>query len=123
MSSLKKIALVTGGGDCPGLNAAIRAVVQTATVEYGLQVVGVPDGFKGLNENKFVNLDIYNTNGIFAKGGTILGSSNSRRPQLPQRKSSTPRVCRGTFLEKNFAPPICIRSYGRWRHENPRSHL
>ncbi len=80
MSSLKKIALVTGGGDCPGLNAAIRAVVQTATVEYGIQVLGVPDGFKGLNENKFINLDIHNTSGIFARGGTMLGSSNVDTP-------------------------------------------
>lgn len=80
MGSLKKIALVTGGGDCPGLNAAIRAVVQTATLEYGIQVLGVPDGFRGLLENKFIPLDIHNTTGIFAKGGTILGSSNVDTP-------------------------------------------
>lgn len=78
--NIKKVALLTGGGDCPGLNAAIRAVVQTAVLEYGIQVVGVPDGFKGLLENKFVPLDLYNTTGIFAKGGTILGSSNVDTP-------------------------------------------
>lgn len=77
---VKKIALLTGGGDCPGLNAAIRAVVQAATQEYGLQVVGVPDGFKGLLENKFVPLDLNNTTAILAKGGTILGSSNVDTP-------------------------------------------
>ncbi len=80
MSAIKKIALVTGGGDCPGLNAAIRAVVQTATLEYGIQVMGVPDGFRGLLENKFVPLDMNNTTGIFAKGGTMLGSSNVDTP-------------------------------------------
>lgn len=80
MSSIKKIALVTGGGDCPGLNSAIRAVVQTATLEYGIQVVGIPDGFKGLLENKFLPLDLVNTTGIFAKGGTMLGSSNVDTP-------------------------------------------
>ena len=52
-SSVKKLALLTGGGDCPGLNSAIRAVVQSAVLEYGITVVGVPDGFKGLLENKF----------------------------------------------------------------------
>lgn len=77
---IKKIALVTGGGDCPGLNSAIRAVVQTCILEYGIQVVGVPDGFKGLLENKFIPLDLENTTGIFSKGGTILGSSNVDTP-------------------------------------------
>jgi len=79
-SHVKKIAILTGGGDCPGLNAAIRSVVQTAILEYGIQVVGIPDGFKGLLENKFVPLDLMNTTGIFAKGGTILGSSNVDTP-------------------------------------------
>jgi len=77
---IKKIALVTGGGDCPGLNAAIRAVVQASILEYGISVVGIPDGFKGLLENKFIPLDLINTTGIFSKGGTILGSSNVDTP-------------------------------------------
>ncbi len=80
MKKIKKIGLVTGGGDCPGLNAAIRAVVQTAILEHGIQVAGIPDGFKGMLENKFVPLDLINTTGIFAKGGTILGSSNVDTP-------------------------------------------
>jgi len=78
--TVRKIAILTGGGDCPGLNSAIRSVVQTAILEYGIQVVGVPDGFKGLLENKFVPLDLMNTTGIFSKGGTILGSSNVDTP-------------------------------------------
>ncbi len=77
---IKKIALLTGGGDCPGLNSAIRAVVQTCILEYGIQVVGIPDGFKGLLENKFTPLDLLNTTGIFSKGGTLLGSSNVDTP-------------------------------------------
>lgn len=76
----QKLAIVTGGGDCPGLNPAIRAVVQAATLDYGWTVVGIPDGFKGLLENKFVPLDLVNTNGIFSKGGTMLGSSNVDTP-------------------------------------------
>lgn len=80
MRTIKKIALLTGGGDCPGLNSAIRAVVQTAVQGYGIQVVGIPDGFKGLLENKFVPLNLINTTGIFSKGGTILGSSNVDTP-------------------------------------------
>lgn len=80
MSSIKKVAVVTGGGDCPGLNSAIRAVVQTCILEHGISVVGIPDGFKGMLENKFVPLDLINTTGIFTKGGTILGSSNVDTP-------------------------------------------
>jgi len=80
LSAIKKIALLTGGGDCPGLNAAIRAVVQACILEHGIEVVGVPDGFKGLVENRFVPLDLVNTAGIFSRGGTILGSSNVDTP-------------------------------------------
>src|SRR4029077_8870447 len=79
-SRIKKVALLTGGGDCPGLNSAIRAVVQSCILEHGIQVVGIPDGFKGMLENKFVPLDLINTTGIFSKGGTILGSSNVDTP-------------------------------------------
>lgn len=78
--SIRKIALLTGGGDCPGLNAAIRAVVQSCVLEHSISVVGIPDGFKGLLENKFVPLDLINTVGIFSKGGTVLGSSNIDTP-------------------------------------------
>lgn len=88
LNRVKKLALLTGGGDCPGLNSAIRAVVQTATLEYGINVVGVPDGFKGLLENKFVPLDLINTTGIFSKGGTMLGSSNVDTPfRVPTTKN------------------------------------
>lgn len=88
MTPPKKIALLTGGGDCPGLNSAIRAVVQAAVQQYGIQVVGIPDGFKGLLDNKFVPLDLVNTTGIFAKGGTILGSSNIDTPfRVPAMKN------------------------------------
>lgn len=76
----KKLAVLTGGGDCPGLNPAIRAVVQVAILQHNMTVVGIPDGFKGLLENRFVTLDIENTTGIFSKGGTILGSSNIDTP-------------------------------------------
>ena len=76
---MKKIALLTGGGDCPGLNSVIRSVVQTAS-KYHLNIVGIPDGFKGLLENKFVPLDLNETTGIFSKGGTILGTSNIDTP-------------------------------------------
>ena len=96
---IKKIALLTGGGDCPGLNSAIRAVVQSCILEHKIQVVGIPDGFKGLLENKFVSLDLLNTTGILSKGGTILGSSNIDTPfRVPVIKDGKKKTL--NFMEK-----------------------
>ncbi len=80
MPDTGKIAVLTGGGDCPGLNAALRALVQACVLRHGIEVIGVRDGFKGLTENRFVPLDLDRTAGIFARGGTILGSSNVDTP-------------------------------------------
>lgn len=73
---IKKIALLTGGGDCPGLNAVIRAVTRTAILQYGMEVIGYKFGYRGLYNNDFVNLDLNTVSGILHKGGTILYSSN-----------------------------------------------
>lgn len=80
MENIKKIGVLTGGGDCPGLNAVIRAVTKAAINEYGLEVVGFQDGFKGLVTNNYVKLDIKAVSGIGHTGGTILGSSNRDDP-------------------------------------------
>ncbi len=76
MNQIKKIALLTGGGDCPGLNAVIRAVTKTAILEYGYEVIGYRFGYRGLYNNDYVNLDINAVDNILHKGGTILWSSN-----------------------------------------------
>ncbi len=76
MNQVKKIALLTGGGDCPGLNAVIRAVTKTAILEYGYEVIGYRFGYRGLYNNHYINLDIDTVDGILHKGGTILWSSN-----------------------------------------------
>lgn len=73
---VKKIALLTGGGDCPGLNAVIRAVTRTAIIKYGYEVIGYKYGYKGLYNNDIVPLDVHTVSGILHKGGTILYSSN-----------------------------------------------
>jgi ATP-dependent phosphofructokinase / diphosphate-dependent phosphofructokinase len=73
---IKKIALLTGGGDCPGLNAVIRAVTRTAILKYGYEVIGYKYGYKGLYNNDIVPLDLSSVSGILHKGGTILYSSN-----------------------------------------------
>ena len=73
---IKRIGILTGGGDCPGLNPVIRAVVKTAIEKYGMTVVGFKNGYKGLYNNETVELTLENTSGIIHKGGTILFSSN-----------------------------------------------
>ena len=73
---VKKIALLTGGGDCPGLNAVIRAVTRTAILNYGYEVVGYKFGYRGLYNNDFISLTLESVSGILSRGGTILYSSN-----------------------------------------------
>lgn len=73
---IKKIALLTGGGDCPGLNAVIRAVTRTAILNYGYEVIGYKFGYRGLYNNDFIPLTLETVSGILHKGGTILFSSN-----------------------------------------------
>ncbi|MDM7922726.1 MAG: ATP-dependent 6-phosphofructokinase [Pyrinomonadaceae bacterium] len=73
----KQIGILTGGGDAPGLNAVIRAVVRTATGEFGMKVIGIEDSFEGiLGETQTVKLTKKSVSGILPRGGTILGTRN-----------------------------------------------
>jgi ATP-dependent phosphofructokinase / diphosphate-dependent phosphofructokinase len=72
-----RIGVLTGGGDCPGLNAVIRAVVRKGSEVYGHEFVGFRDGWKGPLENNTITLDVGTTRGILPRGGTILGSSRT----------------------------------------------
>ena len=77
---IRRIAILTGGGDCPGLNAVIRAVAKTAMYDYGIDVYGIQDGFHGLIFRNSAKLDPMDVSGILDRGGTILGSSNKDNP-------------------------------------------
>ena len=79
-ANLKRIGILTGGGDCPGLNAVIRAVSKTAIYDYGIEVIGIDDGFLGLIENRMKPLGIKDVTNILTTGGTILGTSNKANP-------------------------------------------
>lgn len=76
---MKRIGVLTGGGDCPGLNAVLRAIVKTAD-DLELEVVGFRDGFRGVVMNEWASLTPEKVVGILIKGGTILGSSNRDDP-------------------------------------------
>jgi 6-phosphofructokinase 1 len=75
---IKRIGILTAGGDSPGLNAAIRGVGKAAHGYYGMEVVGFRDGFRGLVENKRIDLDHNALSGILTLGGTILGTSRDK---------------------------------------------
>ena len=81
MSGLNRIGLLTAGGDCPGLNAVIRAVAKTAMNRYGLEVVGIEDGFLGLIQNRMRPLTNESVSNILTLGGTILGTNNRVEPR------------------------------------------
>jgi 6-phosphofructokinase 1 len=76
---IKRIGILTGGGDCPGLNAVIRGVTKPA-LDHGLKVFGILDGFEGLVTGKGIELYDKDVSGILSRGGTILGSSNKGDP-------------------------------------------
>lgn len=80
MSSSKRIGILTGGGDCPGLNGVIRAVTLHARETYGWEVVGIRNGFEGLYEEEFIELNHATVRELLPRGGTMLGSSNRANP-------------------------------------------
>lgn len=80
MSKIKRVGILTGGGDCPGLNAVIRAVAKSLITHHNIEVIGIEDGFEGIVENRTRPLHYDNVSGILQVGGTILGTSNTANP-------------------------------------------
>ena len=78
--TLKRVGILTGGGDCSGLNAVIRAVTRAAVIQHGAEVVGIENGFEGLVTGKTQKLTTGNTKDILTLGGTILGTTNKGNP-------------------------------------------
>ena len=74
-----RLAVLTGGGDCPGLNAVIRAVVKTA-LKNGYEIYGIENGFNGLITGTMKLMDYASVSGILPRGGTILGTTNRDNP-------------------------------------------
>jgi len=98
MKEIRRIGLLTGGGDCPGLNAVIRAVVKTAILKYDYQVTGIEDGFDGLlKKGKTRQLILKDVAGIIGKGGTILGTTNRGNPFEYKKK------VRGKWVEADVS--------------------
>ncbi len=81
-TEMKRIGILTGGGDCPGLNPVIRAVVRKGLLE-GFETIGIKNGWKGLIENDTMPLNLDSVSGILPKGGTILGTSRTNPYKKP----------------------------------------
>jgi ATP-dependent phosphofructokinase / diphosphate-dependent phosphofructokinase len=88
-----RIGLLTGGGDCPGLNAVIRAVVRKGIGAYNDELIGFYDGWRGVLEDSFEPLTIESTRGILPRGGTVLGSSRTN----PYKRDDGVELVRKTF--------------------------
>lgn len=111
----KRIGILTAGGDCPGLNAAIRGVGKTAIVKYGMEVIGISSGFLGLINKDYVNLSESQLSGILTLGGTILGTSREK----PFKKTahdlnfvSKPKLIIKNYKELDLDCVVCIGGNG-----------
>jgi 6-phosphofructokinase 1 len=98
-----KVAILTGGGDCPGLNAVIRAVVRRGE-QHGFEFVGVRDGWRGLLENNHFRLNREAVSGILHLGGTILGTSRTN----PFKKPDGPRQVLQTIADNHIGAVVAI---------------
>jgi len=87
MANIKRIAVFTSGGDAPGMNAAIRAVVR-ASLHHGLEVVGVKQGYKGMISGDFIPLSTIDVANIIQRGGTILGTARSKEFMTPEGRQT-----------------------------------
>ena len=104
---MKRIGVLTGGGDCPGLNGAIRGVVRSAIGGLGWEVVGFRNGWRGVMDGDILELSTESVRGILHRGGTILGSSGTD----PYHESGIDRV-RATFEELRIEGMIAIGGEG-----------
>jgi ATP-dependent phosphofructokinase / diphosphate-dependent phosphofructokinase len=99
-----KVAMLTGGGDCPGLNAVMRAVVRKGEKVYGDQLVGLRDGWRGAVEGQLLDLSIESFRGTLPRGGTILGSSRTN----PYKLDGGPEAVKATLADNGIEALVAI---------------
>ncbi|HUX67110.1 MAG TPA: ATP-dependent 6-phosphofructokinase [Terriglobales bacterium] len=99
-----RVGILTGGGDCPGLNAVIRAVVRKGTMYYGDSVVGFVEGWRGVLENRTMELDLDSIAGIIHRGGTLLRTSRTN----PQREPDGWERIRKSFESQRLGALVAV---------------
>lgn len=117
----KKIGILTAGGDCPGLNAAIRGVGKTAIVEYGMEVIGFNAGYSGLINNDYIELKESSLSGILTLGGTILGTSREKPFSIVKAGDDDrekPEKIKHNYREIGLDCLICIGGNGTMKTAN-----
>jgi 6-phosphofructokinase 1 len=105
------IAILTGGGDCPGLNAVIRACCVTAFQKFKVKCIGFNDGFEGLYKLQYRPLNIHDVNDILNIGGTILGTTNIGHFRLPLDKDVVAQ-CIENYKKLNLSCIVCCGGDG-----------
>lgn len=108
-----KIGILSAGGDCPGINATIRGVGKAA-ITYGMEVIGILDGFSGLIFNDYMPLDERKLSGILTLGGTILGTSREKPFKKKEGDPITdkPQLIKQNYLKMRFDCLVCIGGNG-----------
>ena len=110
-----KIGILTAGGDCPGLNAAIRGVAKTAIVTHNMKVYGISSGFLGLIENDYNQLNESDLSGILTLGGTVLGTSREKpfkEAESYRKVIDKPQLIRGNYKKIGLDCIVCIGGNG-----------
>ncbi len=114
----KRVGILTSGGDCPGLNAAIRAVGKACEEQFNIQVLGFLNGFRGLAQNKTLDLDSNSLSGIITQGGTLLGTSRDK----PHRMTIDGEIrdmtvdCIETYKRHRLEALVCLGGGGTQRN-------
>jgi 6-phosphofructokinase 1 len=117
----QKIGILTAGGDCPGINAAIRGVGKTAIVKYGMKVIGISDGYAGLIHKEYRELTENDLSGILTLGGTILGTSREKPFKGSGKKKDEirkPMLIKEHYEQIGLDCLVCIGGNGTMKTAN-----
>jgi ATP-dependent phosphofructokinase / diphosphate-dependent phosphofructokinase len=110
----KSIGILTAGGDSPGLNAAIRGVGKAAMNDYDMRIIGFRDGFRGLMENRIIDLNSRALSGILTAGGTILGTSRDKPHKMPvgSKKLDMTEAMKENYEKHHLDCLVCLGGGG-----------
>jgi ATP-dependent phosphofructokinase / diphosphate-dependent phosphofructokinase len=117
----QRIGILTAGGDCPGINAAIRGVGKTAIVKYGMTLVGISDGFSGMINKEYRELTEHDLSGILTVGGTILGTSREKPFKTSgkgKNEISKPVLIKEHYEQMGLDCLVCIGGNGTMKTAN-----
>ncbi len=117
----QRIGILTAGGDCPGINAAIRGIGKTAIVKYGMNLVGISDGFTGMINKDYHDLTEHDLSGILTLGGTILGTSREKPFKVTgkgKNEISKPVLIKEHYEQMGLDCLVCIGGNGTIKTAN-----